>query len=160
MRSAWLPLLALLLVGCGDNVVFQEDLRVPEEGWTRNWRPSFAFEVNDTITPHDVYLDIRHTGDYPYSNFYCFLSLTGPDGVSGTDTVECLLADPTGRWYGKGTGFIISDRFHAHVLYRSRGRFPRSGTYTLRMEQAMRTDTLRGVIDVGISVERTGNSGN
>ena len=24
--------------------------------------------------------------------------------------VECLLADPTGRWYGKGTGFIFANR--------------------------------------------------
>ena len=71
------------------------------------------------------------------------------------DTVECTLADGTGRWYGKGTGFIFSDRFQAHVLYKLRNRFPRSGRYTLTLEQAMREEKLSGVIDVGISVERS-----
>ena len=72
-----------------------------------------------------------------------------------TDTVECTLADPSGRWFGKGLGFISSDRFQAHVLYKLRNRFPRKGRYTLMLEQAMRTQKLQGVIDVGVSVERS-----
>ncbi|MFT3884518.1 MAG: gliding motility lipoprotein GldH [Flavobacteriales bacterium] len=146
---------ALLMAGCAKEVLFQADSEVPGGLWTRSYKPAFSFDVADTVGQHDVYLDIRHTGDYPYSNLYTFITLSGPDGRTLTDTVECTLADPTGRWFGKGTGFIFSDRFQAHVLYRMHNRFPRPGRYTFTIEQAMRTDTLPGVIDVGVSVERS-----
>lgn len=147
--------LALSLMGCTENVVFQEDAMTPSGAWERGWNPSFSFEVKDTLLPHDVYLDLRHTGDYPFSNLYAFVTLTGPTGERLVDTVECTLADPTGRWYGKGQGFISSDRFQAHVLYKMHNRFPRSGRYSLTLEQAMRVEKLEGIIDVGVSVERS-----
>jgi gliding motility-associated lipoprotein GldH len=150
---------ALLLTGCIENVVFQEDARTPNGAWERGWNPSFSFEVTDTLSHHDVYLDLRHTGDYPYSNLYAFVTLTGPDGVSIVDTVECTLADPSGRWFGEGLGFISSDRFQAHVLYKLRNKFPRSGRYSLKLEQAMRVERLNGIIDVGVSVERSKSKG-
>lgn len=146
--------LAVLLAGCSKDVLFQADQELPNGRWEHAHKPSFTFDVSDTVGAHDVYLDVRHTGDYPFSNLYTFITLSGPDGATATDTVECTLADPTGRWYGKGTGFIFSDRFQAHVLYKLGNRFPRSGRYTFTIEQAMRTDTLPGIIDVGVSVER------
>ncbi len=145
----------LVLAGCADHVVFQQDEQVPNGTWARTWKPQFAFDITDTLSQRDIYLDIRHTGEYRFSNIYIFTTLEGPGGHSFTDTVECTLADPTGRWYGKGTGFIFSDRFQAHVLYRMNNRFPRSGRYVFTLEQAMRTDSLEGVIDVGISVEES-----
>ena len=146
---------AILFGGCAKDVVFQEDAQTPSGVWERGWNPAFAFDIADTITAHDVYLDVRHTGDYPFSNLYTFVKLMGPSGESLTDTVECTLADASGRWYGKGLGFISSDRFQAHVLYKLRNRFPRKGRYTITLEQAMRTEKLQGVIDVGVSVERS-----
>ncbi|HMU12764.1 MAG: gliding motility lipoprotein GldH [Bacteroidetes bacterium] len=156
MKYPIVPVLLCLLLatGCTDGVVFQEDARTPHGAWERGWDPSFSFDMRDTTNPHDVYLDLRHTGDYPFSNLYAFVTLTGPDSVPVTDTVECLLADPTGRWYGSGTGFIRSHR-QAHVLYKLRNKFPRSGRYTITLRQAMRTEKLDGVTDVGVSVERS-----
>lgn len=155
MRSAALiPALAgLLLAGCSRHVVFQEDTKVPGGSWSRSWKPQFTFDIADTVSERDIYLDIRHSGDYRFSNIYLFATLEGPSGEAFTDTVECTLADPVGRWYGKGTGFIFSDRFQAHVLYRMNNRFPRAGRYVFTLEQAMRTEELEGIIDVGISVE-------
>lgn len=160
MRYTVVPVIVAVLfgIGCSDQVVYQSDQEVPGGAWLRSWRPAFEFDVADTVSTHDVYLDIRHTGDYPYSNLYTFISLKGPDGRVTTDTVECTLADAEGRWYGKGTGFIFSDRHQANVLYKYRERFPRKGRYAFTIEQAMRTDTLSGVIDVGVSVERSKGS--
>ncbi len=123
--------------------------------WERGFAPEFTFDVVDTVSKHDLFIDIRHTGDYRFSDLYLFVDLRGPDNRHMRDTVECLLADPTGRWYGKGLGFIFADRYEAHVLYRLGNRFPRAGRYTMRLEQAMRTEELPGVIDVGVSVERS-----
>lgn len=148
--------LTSLLGGCTGNVVFQEDAAIPDGRWASSFKPEFAFEVTDTLGKHDVFIDVRHTGDYAYSDLYLFVDLTGPGGRTQRDTVECILADPTGRWLGKGTGFIFASRTrHAKVLYRLGNRFPASGRYTVRIEQAMRDDPLPGVIDVGVSVERS-----
>ncbi len=145
----------LLVAGCSDHVVYQADATIPNGTWDRSFVPEFTFEVDDTVRHHDLYIDVRHTGDYPFSDLFVFLDLYGPEERHMRDTVECILADPDGRWLGKGTGFVFADRFDAHVLYRLRNRFPAPGRYMIRLEQAMRTEQLPGVLDVGISVERS-----
>ena len=154
-RHLALLLATLLLASCAEHVVFQANTPIPGGAWHRDVKPEFTFDIADTVTRHDLYIDIRHTGDYPFSDLYLFVDLFGPDERHMRDTVECLLADPTGRWYGKGLGFIFADRFDAHVLYKLRNRFPASGRYTIRLEQAMRMEELPGVLDVGISLERS-----
>ncbi|MBK9073502.1 MAG: gliding motility lipoprotein GldH [Flavobacteriales bacterium] len=151
-RSALVLLLAVALLACGRPEIYQSDVPLPESGWVRGLRPTFCFGITDTVTPHDVFIDVRHTGDYAYSDLYLFVDIIAPDGRILRDTVECLLADPMGRWYGRGTGFVFADRFKAHVLYKLGDRFPRTGRYCLRMEQAMRTDTLHDVLDIGINI--------
>ena len=41
------------------------------------------------------------------------------------------------------------------MLYKLGDRFPAAGEYTITLEQAMRTEKLNGVLDVGISVVRS-----
>jgi gliding motility-associated lipoprotein GldH len=136
-------------------VVYQSDVPVPGGEWDRGLVPEFLFDISDTVNKHDLFIDIRHTGDYPYSDLFLFVDLNGPGGRHLRDTVECLLADPTGRWYGKGTGYIFADRYRAKVLYKMGNRFPSAGRYSIKLEQAMRTEKLQGVLDVGVSVERS-----
>ncbi|MEZ4739164.1 MAG: gliding motility lipoprotein GldH [Flavobacteriales bacterium] len=155
MNRTVLVVLVIALVGCSEPAVFQADVPVPEGAWDRAFRPSFEFDITDTINKHDVFIDVRHTGEYPFSDLFLFVDLEGPGGRALRDTVECLLADPTGRWYGKGLGFIFADRYQAHVLYKLNNRFPASGRYSIKLEQAMRTEVLEGVLDVGVSVERS-----
>jgi gliding motility-associated lipoprotein GldH len=156
MHSTWtvIPCAVLLLAGCDGDIVHQSDMPVEGAAWDRAWKPAFAVDITDTISAHNVFIDIRHTGDYPYSDLYLFITATGPGLPTTRDTVECLLADPTGKWYGKGQGFIFADRVEAEVLYQVNRRFPRKGRYTFQLEQAMRDERLPGVIDVGLSVKR------
>ncbi len=149
-------LLIALFTGCSEPPVFQADVTVAEGSWDRAFKPEFSFNITDTVSKHDVYIDVRHTGDYPFSDLFLFVDLVGPGGRAARDTVECLLADPSGQWYGKGTGFIFAKRtIAAHVLYKLNNRFPASGRYTITLEQAMRSEKLDGVLDVGVSVERS-----
>jgi gliding motility-associated lipoprotein GldH len=147
---------ALGLVACTDEPpVFQADVPVPGGAWARAFSPAFTFHVADTLHEHDVYIDLRHTGDYPYSDLYLFVHLQRPDGKQLRDTVLCPMADPTGKWFGTGTGWLFADRYKAHVLYKFRNRFPVRGEYAVRIEQAMRVDPLAGIVDVGLAVERS-----
>jgi gliding motility-associated lipoprotein GldH len=142
-------------MGCSERPVFQADVPLTDGQWDRNVKPTFAFDMADTVNKHDVFIDVRHTGDYPFSDLFLFVDLTGPGGRAARDTVECLLAEPSGKWYGKGLGFIFADRYQAKVLYKLGNRFPASGRYSITLEQAMRMDTLIGVLDIGVSIERS-----
>ncbi len=152
-RICLISIVFLSMVSCTDNILFQGSSVAPEEGWNKDWKPEYMFTVNDTLRSFNTFLDIRHTTFYPYSNLFLFVTLVGPDGQTSVDTVECPLAAPDGTWYGKGLGFIHEDRFESHILYKHNNRFPQLGEYTLRLEQAMRRETLDGILNVGVSVE-------
>lgn len=152
-RILLVVLLAGFLGSCAEPTVYQADVPIAEGVWDRSFKPVFEFDIADTVSRHDLFVDIRHTGEYPFSDLYLFVDLKGPNGRTGRDTVECLLADPTGRWYGKGLGFIFADRYQAKVLYKMGDRFPAAGQYSIGLEQAMRTEKLNGVLDVGVTVE-------
>ncbi len=147
--------MVVVLCGCSKSTVFQADVPIANGEWDRAFEPSFEITIDDTVSKHDVFIDVRHTGEYPFSDLFLFVDLKGPGGRAMRDTVECLLADPTGRWYGKGLGFIFADRYQAKVLYKMNNRFPAAGNYSITLEQAMRTEKLSGVLDVGVTVERS-----
>lgn len=148
-----------LLAGCTDGSLHSETRPVPNGTWHQAWQPEFNFDVADTLGQYDTYIDIRHTGDYAYSNLLLFVTLKRPNGHAVLDTVEIPLADATGRWFGKGLGFIRSKGAEAHVLYKYNNRFPQTGRYGVVLEQAMRVDPLPDIIDVGISVEKHNDLG-
>jgi len=143
------------LTSCVEPAVFHADVPVPEGRWDRTFKPSFSFEITDTVNKHDVFIDLRHTGEYPFSDLFLFVELAGPGGRAARDTVECILADPSGQWFGKGLGSIFADRYRPKVLYKLGNRFPANGRYSITLEQAMRTEQLQGLLDVGISIERS-----
>ena len=106
-------------------------------------------EITDTVSLNNVYLQVRHTVDYPMSNLYMFVLLKGPSGQFHRDTVNMILAVPDGKWIGKGTGKLRELRY----LYRKQVRFREPGTYSISIEQAMRKSELP-VTDVGVRIER------
>jgi gliding motility-associated lipoprotein GldH len=142
-------LLAVSLVSCGE-VLFQDSETIPNKNWEIGSNISFDVEVKDTMTGYDFYIDLRNEGSYPYANIYMFVNTTFPSGKSAKDTVECILADRTGRWLGKGLGDVIDN----HILFKENIRFPNTGTYSFEFEQGMRNEALPEILDVGISIEK------
>ena len=137
-----------VLVGCGQ-VLFQENQKVPNKNWEREHTILFDVEVEDTVKGYDFYIDLRNEGTYPYSNIYMFVNTTFPSGKTVRDTVECILADPSGRWLGKGLGDILDN----HILFKQNIRFPKRGVYKVEFEHGMRMKELPAILDVGISIE-------
>jgi len=147
-----LTLVALLLLAsaCDTAVVFEEHQPIPSEGWHYKNLVVFEALVNDTTNLHNLYIDVRNTTDYGFSNFFVFLDIEFPDGNLLRDTIECALADRTGKWTGKGFGKIRSNRF----LFRTDVWFPIEGTYVFTIEQAMRREVLEGISDIGLRIEK------
>lgn len=151
--SVTLVLLALFAVSCSRNTVIDETVSIPKAEWnSQNWA-YFTADIQDTISTHEFYLTLRHLENYKYSNLYVFLHITMPNGAVTHDTVECMLAEPSGRWMGKGSGSMrnIDIPLNRNLL------FPMKGTYRFEVEQAMWDPILEGISDVGIKIERHEN---
>lgn len=143
-------IIAVFFSSCNSQVVFDENIKIPKEGWPATSPAYFDVEITDTLSYTSMYLNIKNNTIYPYSNAYFFISVMFPDGRMSRDTVNCILADNYGNWLGKGIG---SEKT-IQIPYRQGMLFPRTGTYRFYVEQAMRADTLQGITTFGIKLEK------
>ncbi len=144
----WVLGLALLMASCTDTALLDENVSIADHQWHYDDQPRLAVHVKDADKPYRVYLNLRHTPDYKYSNIFVLIHQRQPDGQDTTERVELRLAEPDGRWLGRGNGSV-----YAHQqLIKDSFRFPDTGEYVFTLEQNMRENPLEGVADVGIRV--------
>jgi gliding motility-associated lipoprotein GldH len=140
---------AFLLWSCDANRFYDQSLELPSTGWHKDSIAGFEVRVEDTVRPYNFYISIRNTDDYPFRNFYLFLSTRLPNNNETRDTLELILADKDGKWLGKGFGAIKDNQ----IIIRENLLFPLAGSYHFKIEQAMRRDILPGISDIGIRIE-------
>ena len=140
-------LTAVLLISCDRGMVY-DHFETMERG-TWGWMDSreFKVDIEDTVSLHNIYLQVRHTTEYPMSNLYMFIYVKSPSGEMLKDTVNIQLAEPDGKWIGKGPGHLRELR----LLYRKQTRFGEKGIYTFTLQQGMRSPELP-VTDIGIRI--------
>jgi len=139
------------LVACDPNRFYEKNVDFANESWSKDSIAAFEVEITDTLTVYNIYLNNRINGQYEYSNLYLFITTLLPNEKLMRDTLECILADPTGRWLGKGFGSVWSNK----IPYRRNIRFPLTGKYTFYIEQAMREEELRHILNAGIRIEKS-----
>lgn len=139
------------IVSCDRKRVFEAYKTLDDNGWNKDSVVIFDVALSDTIKNHNLYVNIRNKGTYPYSNLWLFLSVGSPDGKMVTDTVEFSLAEASGRWKGSGIGDLHDNQ----ILYKSSVYFPHKGNYTFHIKQGMRDNVLPGIRDIGIRIEKT-----
>lgn len=143
-------LAASLLTGCDKEKFFDESISIPNDVWSSSKEMVFKVNIKDTVSRYRFFINIRNSTSYRYSNVYFFLVTEFPGGGMSRDTIECTLADKTGKWLGKGTGKYRDNR----IYIRENIRFPRQGTYVLRLNQAMREKELQGISEAGMRLEK------
>jgi gliding motility-associated lipoprotein GldH len=145
--------LATIISGsCGRGSIYDRSIEISEKGWHEDSVVVFDdVIISDTTSLHNFYINLRHSTDYRFSNFYLFLNTTLPNGRVTRDTIELVLADNYGKWYGNGYGHFRENS----ILVRERLLFPLKGNYLFTIEQAMREDdqVLEGIRNVGIRIE-------
>jgi len=141
----------LIICSCDSKRVFEENKAIPNSKWNRNNIITFNVNVTDVNLRNNVYLNIRHNGLYSNRNIYLFIDIVSPNGKQIRDTVNCILADEKGKWLGSGLGDIYNNQ----LLYKSNVSFPNKGNYKFKIEQAMRTETLENIEDIGVRIEKT-----
>jgi len=146
----------MAFASCDRNRVYEKYIKIPNYAWHKDSVAFFAVDIQDTISLHNFYIDIRHTGAYKWSNIYMFIDTQFPSGKRFRDTVNCILANNKGRWLGDGVG----DLWDMQVLFKKNVRFPEKGKYIFQFEQAQRAGkdpyikVLHDISDVGLRIER------
>ena len=143
--------LILFVTSCDSNRIYEENIPVENNVWMHDDIKTFQFEIIDTMAALDLYVNLRTTTDYQYSNLILFLYSDYPNGYTDKDTLEFILAQQDGKWLGESSGTVVENQ----ILISRGGRFPAAGTYTFKMEHAMREDALLEIIDVGFRVAFT-----
>lgn len=142
-----------LLVSCDEDKMFEQNSEIAEGAWHKDSTIKFEVNVQDTVSFHNLYINIANTGEYAYRNLFVFLDVFSPEGENNIrDTIECMLADNTGKWLGRKAGNVI----HNRILFKRNIRFPHTGIYVFEFEQGMRTEALEHIIGVGLRVEKGG----
>lgn len=144
-------LLFTLLIGftsCDSGVIYEENHEFENNVWSYDDVKEFSFSVEDSLTPVKLFINLRTTIDYEYSNIYMYTHFTYPNGNTDIDTLEFFLAQPNGKWLGECSGTVVENR-----ALITQGYLMDPGTYSFKIEQAMYKDNLPEVMDVGIRVE-------
>lgn len=157
MKNKILPIIflfTLALTACTDGLLYEENLKIKNAEWKREEKAQFKFEVEDTSSQYDLFINVRHGGDYPYRNLYLFTRTRSPGRLIAVDTAQMIFADKQGRWMGKGIGGIYDYQFR----FREKVQFPEQGTYHFQIEHGMRDKVVPQITDIGIRIERSSES--
>jgi len=143
-------LLLTAVSACDTHRVFDEYKTITGGSWNKDSILVFDIPVTDTLQNHNLYINIRNDINYGYRNLWLFVKIEEPDGIALSDTFEIAMADPSGKWLGEGFGGLKT----REVIYRRNVYFPHSGDYKISLQQGMRENSLDGISDVGIRVEK------
>ena len=140
-----------IITGCNDaGAILDQSTPVANHNWAYLNKFKFAFKIKDEKAAYNLYMNLRVTADYKYSNMFVLITQTGPDKKTEIKRYELHLADKEGQWYGTGSGNLYSYQVPFRIGY----KFAAKGTYQIAIEQNMRDNPLKEVSDVGIRVEK------
>ena len=142
--------LVFVFIACTKNTK-SEYYSFDNKTWNSDSIVLFKYFISDTTKKYDLLLKIRHTVDYEFQNLFLFLD-------NGTkDTVEIILSNKKGKWFGSG---VIDVREIEYVIAKNT-LFSKKGEHYLKVEQAMRYGpvekirNLEHILDVGLIVRRS-----
>lgn len=144
-------LFIMLLGSCTDpQAVIDNNIALPDHNWSYVNRMRFDCKIDDEAVAYNLYLNLRVTDNYKYSNLFVLIYQSQPGSKAKVTRYELKLAAADGEWYGKGSGNLYSYQ----VPFKTNYKFPAKGNYHFEIEQNMRDNPLHEVSDVGLRVEK------
>ena len=154
--------LLIMVISCSNNQEYAK-FRDLNKNWAKSDTLQFNFLQPDTTDLYNLYFNIRVDQEYSFSNLYLISKIKFPHGKIVQDTLEYKMAQPSGELLGVGGTGIKESK----LWYKEGVTFPEEGSYTVSVRQAMRKrgeekalDTLQGVIDFGLIINKQQRNGN
>jgi gliding motility-associated lipoprotein GldH len=140
----------LCCFSCKNGMVYNQYQPIEGRSWSKEREYDFTCQIDDTTALYNITFEVRNNNFYPYQNLWIFYAEKPPAGLGERrDTVECMLADEFGEWHGKGISL-----FQSAFPLRANYTFPKRGSYTFSFRQGMRSDTLKGIQEIGLRIEK------
>jgi gliding motility-associated lipoprotein GldH len=140
--------ITLGITSCDSDIIYTENQPVDNNVWSYDDPKTFSFDMKEDTVPVKIFINLRTTTDYPYSNIFMYLTSDFPNGYHDQDTLEFFLARPNGEWLGEVSGSVIEN-----TALITKGYLTTKGKYNFTLEQAMYEDSLPEIIDVGITIK-------
>jgi gliding motility-associated lipoprotein GldH len=145
-----------VLISCRQIDVFEKNTTIPHYKWDNKYKATGTFSISDTSAPYNIYIVLRHTDSYQYSNIWLNVGLQGPGDTMHFQKVNLVLADDVNGWEGTGMNDIWEVRKLINVWNRS--IIKKKGEYHFSISQAMRDNPLPGIMNVGLRVDKVHSS--
>lgn len=128
---------------------FSDFRNIDDLGWQYGDTLVFMPVHQDSIVTGDLFVSLRHTNDYLFSNLWIEACYSDADGRHFVDTLEITLADVYGNWSGKGVGVSFQKRVPLHrSLHHVTGS-------PVCVRHIMREERLKDIELIGIDFEQT-----
>ena len=83
-----------------------------KNSWSQADSIGFKFQINDTLSRKNIYINIRNNKNYQFSNIYLITHVVFPNGKKIVDTLQYEMTDKNGKFLGQG----ISEIKHSKLL--------------------------------------------
>ena len=143
---------------CDSNRIYDEYKSVPNQ-WHKDSIISFNVIPPDSINNYNLFVNLRNTNEYKYSNLFLIVEMDYPNGKTVKDTLEYKMADPSGKFLGTGFTDIKENK----LWYKGHEKpfvFNEMGEYKIQIQHAMRQngqvngiENLEGITDIGFRIE-------
>lgn len=150
MKNTCLILFLLVFASCNTIDLYEKTKAFPSHEWKGSDKPSFTFEITDTISSYHIFLVFRHTDAYNYNNIWMNVTTVPPGDTATTQPLDLRLADNKNGWLGSG----MDDIFEHRIKITRAPLKLKSGKYNFTLQHIMREEPLQHVMNAGIRVEK------
>lgn len=143
-------LASYILTSCTAVDLYEKTVSLPNHEWKGDYKPEFNFTISDTTSLYQVFFVIRHTEKYNYNNIWVNYYYQPPNDTLHKEAREFQLATNEKGWLATGMDDIYEHRIK---LAPDAGKL-KAGSYKFLLENIMREDPLKEILNVGIRVEK------
>jgi gliding motility-associated lipoprotein GldH len=146
--------LVIPIILCSCNLssgVFEKNFAIPGQAWESSVKPEISVTIKDTASLYNIFFVIRHSDAYNYNNIWIRATIDRQEeSTMKSRQYDLSLATNDKGWLGSA----MDDIYEARLLIQPRIRFKQPGDYHITLEQIMREDPLKHILDVGIRLEK------
>lgn len=144
----------LVIVSCTTIDLYEKSVAIPGHAWQHGYQPAYTFTIKDTTSAYQIFLVLRHNDKYNFNNIYVNLHTKQPgQDAAQTARYDLTLATNEKGWLASG----MDDIYEHRIPLTPAGAefyFKKTGDYTFSIEQIMRENPLKNVLNVGIRLEK------
>lgn len=144
----------LFIWSCGPNIVTSESQSFGESGWPYQDTLHVKLDIQDTSKIYNLFLDIQHSIEFSYQNFYVNIYTSFPDGQRIKELVSLELMDEQSIWLGD----CNTNSCTLRIPIQQGAFFNQLGPHQITIEQYSRQNPLPGIEQVAFLLEDTGLS--